>query len=472
MYTARRGARPATPLGDPCNIAHWFEAEPRSVLEVLEPTMILRDPVHGLVAFEGRAEQVVERLLATREVQRLRNVRQLGLTSLVFPGAEHSRFAHSLGAAHVMARLLSRVRAMQSVLPPELRLDDESEADALAATLLHDLGHGPFSHLFEDVVPHARRHEAWTMDVVLDSSTDVHRALRSFSAQMPERVAALIDGDHRLGYLGRSVSGTLDADRCDYLLRDSHMTGVGYGVYDLDWLLQALAFGVLPESGEWVLAIEGRKGLPPIEGFFLARQFMYQQVYHHKATRAAEALIRAIFIRVAELVRSSSPALQIPAALRNAAVGDPVGLGDYLALDDVQLLSSFRTWETCSDSILAELTTSLARRDLPKTVPLKPDGAGVWQEALLRAREVASRRGLRPDLAVRLDVPSDIPYEEPDDASAEGLWVLIRHQPIQRLGRCSFLLGQLRNQRIERPRLIFPSSVRDEVLAAIEGVID
>jgi HD superfamily phosphohydrolase len=221
------------------------------------------------------------------------------------------------------------------------------------------------------------------------------------------------------------------------------------------------------------LAIEGRKGLPPIEGFFLARQFMYQQVYHHKATRAAEALIRAIFIRVAELVRSSSAALQIPTALRNAAVGDPVRLGDYLALDDVQLLSSFRTWETCTDSILAELTTSLARRDLPKTVPLKPDGAsGAWQEALSRARDVASRHGLRPDLAVRLDVPADIPYEEPDDSSAEGLWVLIRHQPIQRLGLCSFLLGQLRNQRIERPRLIFPSAMRDEVLAAIESVID
>jgi HD superfamily phosphohydrolase len=435
--------------------------------------MILRDPVHGLVAFEGRAERVVESLLTTREVQRLRNVRQLGLTSLVFPGAEHSRFAHSLGAAHVMARLLSRMRAMQSVLPPELRIDDESEADALAAALLHDLGHGPFSHLFEDVVPQARRHEAWTMDVVLDSSTDVHRALTAISAGMPARVADLIDGRHRLGYLGRCISGTLDADRCDYLLRDSHMTGVGYGVYDLDWLLQALAFGMLPENGEWVLAIEGRKGLPPIEGFFLARQFMYQQVYHHKATRAAEALIRAIFIRVAELVRSSSAALQIPTALRNAAVGDPVRLGDYLALDDVQLLSSFRTWETCTDSILAELTTSLARRDLPKTVPLKPDGAsGAWQEALSRARDVASRHGLRPDLAVRLDVPADIPYEEPDDSSAEGLWVLIRHQPIQRLGLCSFLLGQLRNQRIERPRLIFPSAMRDEVLAAIESVID
>ncbi|MFI5306384.1 MAG: HD domain-containing protein [Polyangiales bacterium] len=435
--------------------------------------MLLRDPVHGLLAFDGPAGRVVERLLATREVQRLRNVRQLGLTSLVFPGAEHSRFTHSLGATHVMVRMLARMRAIEGALPAEQRVDAEAEADVIAAALLHDLGHGPFSHLFEEVVPHARRHEAWTVDIVLDPATDVHRALAGWSAQMPERVAALIEGHHRLGYLGRCISGTLDADRCDYLLRDSHMTGVGYGVYDLDWLLQAFAFGALPGDAGWVLAIEGRKGLPPIEGFFLSRQFMYQQVYHHKATRAAEALIRAIFIRAAELIRDGSADLQIPAALRRAAVGDTVPLGDYLALDDVQLLSAFQAWQHGSDRTLADLTGCLARRDLPKTLPLRPESTPEARaEALRRVSEVAQRHGLRPDLTVRLDTPYDVPYEEPDVLSPEGLWVLIRHQPIRRLGGCSFLLGQLRNQRIERPRLIFPASLRDEALAVLEGVID
>jgi uncharacterized protein len=434
--------------------------------------MLLRDPVHGLVAFEGDAERVIGRLLDTREVQRLRHVRQLGLTSLVFPGAEHSRFSHSVGAAHVMVRMLARMRSVQDALPPEQRIDAEAEADVLAAALLHDVGHGPFSHLFEEVIPQARRHEDWTLDIVLDPTTDVHRALTSLSAGMPERVAALIEGRYRLGYLARCISGTLDADRCDYMLRDSHMTGVRYGIYDLDWLLPSLAFGQLPATGEWVLAIEGRKGLPPIEGFFLARQFMYQQVYHHKATRAAESLIRAVFARVAELTRDGSHELRIPTALRRSAIGEPVTLADYLALDDISLLSCFRAWETGSDPVLAELTTSLARRDLPKTVPLPADGAsGGWQEAVARASEVVTRHGFRPDLAVRLDVPWDVPYDEPDGESADGLWVLIRHQPIQRLGRISFLLGHLRNQRIDRPRLIFPSSVRTQVLAALEGII-
>jgi len=438
--------------------------------------VILRDPVHGLIEFDGNAEQVVCALIDTREVQRLRHVQQLGFTSLVFPGAEHSRFAHALGAAHVMVRLLARVRPIQDTLPPELRIDAEAEREAVAAALLHDLGHGPFSHLFEDVLPGARKHEAWSVDVVRDPSTDVHRALEGLSRGMAERVAGLLGGSYRLGYLARAVAGTLDTDRCDYLLRDSRMTGVGYGLYDLDWLLRALSFGELPRgdaSDRWVLAIEGRKGLPPIEGFFLARQFMYEQVYHHKATRAAECLIRAIFLRVAELVRDGDPPPAVPAAIRDAALGQAVALGDYLALDDISLLAAFRAWAQGDDPELATLTTALARRRLPKTLPLPNDGreSGAWDRAADAAREIARARGLRPDRAVWLDVPSDVPYAEPDDDAPTGLWVALRHQPLRRLGHVSFLLGELRNKRIERPRLVFPAEIRDDVRAAVESLL-
>jgi HD superfamily phosphohydrolase len=434
--------------------------------------MILRDPVHGLVAFEGLAETVVAPLLDTREVQRLRRVRQLGFTSLVFPGAEHSRFAHALGAAHVMVRLLARLTEVQRELPPEERLDDEATRDALAAALLHDLGHGPFSHLFEEVMPGARHHEEWTVDAVRDPSTDVHSVLAGLDAGMPERVASLLEGQYRLGYLARAVSGTLDVDRCDYLLRDSHMTGVRYGVYDLEWLLRALAFGQAP-SGERVLAIEGRKGLPPIEGFFLARHFMYQQVYHHKATRAAEALIRGLFLRLGELVRDGSAPIGTPHAMACAARGERVTLADYLALDDSVLLSSFSLWAESSDVVLRDLARAVVVRHLPKTLPLpeEPGSEPRWQEALARAREIASRRGLRADLTVFLDVPHDTPYEEPADDSADGLWVLLRHQPIRRLGDVSFLLGQLRNAHAQRPRLVFPAELRDDIVAAVSGVL-
>jgi HD superfamily phosphohydrolase len=321
-------------------------------------------------------------------------------------------------------------------------------------------------------MPGARHHEAWTVDVIRDDVTDVHRALARLDAGMPERVAGLIEGRYRLGYLARAVSGTLDVDRCDYLLRDSHMTGVRYGIYDLDWLLRALAFGRAPD-GERVIAIEGRKGLPPIEGFFLARHFMFQQVYHHKATRGAEALIRGLFLRLGELVRDGAAPEGTPLAMARAARGEPMSLGDYLALDDSVLLHGFSQWADSTDATLRALAQAVVARRLPKTLPL-PEEEGAtprWEAALARAQEVALRHGLRPELSVFLDVPRDTPYEEPSDDSADGLWVLLRHQPIRRLGDVSFLLGQLRNAHTLRPRLVFPAALRDDVVAAVGEVL-
>ena len=432
--------------------------------------MILRDPIHGLIAFDGLAERVVRSLLDTYEVQRLRRVRQLGLASLVFPGAEHTRFSHAIGTAHVMQSLLTRIDACSDDLPADQKLDDEARADALAAALLHDLGHGPFSHLFEEVLPHAKHHERWTQDILLDPSTEVHQTLESISAGMSDRVAQLLAGDYRLGYLSESVSGTLDVDRADYLLRDSHMTGVRYGLYDLDWLLHALTFACV--EGRWVLAVQGRKGLPPVESFFLGRHFMYQQVYHHKATRAADALVRAIFMRVSELVLEGTPPDPLLPAFRAAALGEPASVQDYLRMDDAELLTCLSAWEHGNDPTLASFSRQLRRRELPKTVPLPDEKRSRWVAALERTQQIVGAHGTRTDLTVWLDRAEDIPYPEPMDTRAEGLWVTLRHRPLRRLGDASFLLGQLRNKRIERPRLIFPGDYRDEVLAALHDVLD
>jgi HD superfamily phosphohydrolase len=445
--------------------------------------MILRDPVHGLVSFDGVRERVIHELLATSELQRLRRVRQLGLASLVFPGAEHTRFSHALGTAHVMGRLLDRITQVQVQLDPAARLDDEAARDAFAAALLHDLGHGPFSHLYEEVFPGAPRHEVWTERLILDPGTDVHRALEGLGRGMSERVARLAHGEHRLAYLGQAVSGTLDVDRCDYLLRDSHMTGVRYGIYDLDWLLRALTLGEVTEkdgSRRTVLAIEGRKGLPPIEGFFLARNFMYQQVYHHKAVRAAEVALRAVLMRVSELLRDGALLEPCPRALWLAARGEPSTLSAYLELDDAGLTSSIAAWQRSSDACLADLAGRFLRRTLPKTLPLPdalPGAQGpeavtqLWQTCHDVAREVALRHGFRPDLYVWLDAPSDVPYAEAEEPRTAALWVSLRHRPMSRLGDTSFLLRELRNKRTVRPRLVFPAELRDAITAAVDPLL-
>ncbi len=427
--------------------------------------MILRDPVHGLVAFEGPEEQIVEALLDTSEVQRLRRVRQLGVTSLAFPGAEHSRFAHALGAAFVMKLLLARLRVIHGVLPESQRITSETAREALAAAFLHDLGHGPLSHLFEEAIPGAPEHETWTKQIVLDPSTDVHRVLAAADPSLPAAVADLVYGRHRLPYLAKAVSGELDVDRCDYLLRDAHATGVRYGVYDLDWLLRSLCFAPSGTGQAPVLAIDGAKGLPAIEAFITARLFMFQQVYLHKATRSAEWMIRTILARAVSVLRDGRKLPGVPPAVASAARGDPISLGDYLELDDGVLWGAMHTWEGSSDAPLADLCRRIRARSLFKTLELFGDHATVQGRAtaLAIARGVAKERGCDPDLSVGVDLASD----EPFGAADAPLLVVYAKGPARALHDVSFLLGRLAGQALSRVRLILAPELRGPVTHAL-----
>ena len=438
--------------------------------------MILRDPVHGLVSFESEEEEVIPRLLATPEVQRLRRVRQLGVTSVAFPGAEHTRFAHALGSAFVMKRLLARLRQIHHELPFWQQVTTGPARDALAAALLHDVGHGPLSHLFEDAIPGTPHHEAWTERIVLDPGTGVHAVLSSFDPGMPDRVAALVRGEHPFPYLAKAVSGTFDVDRCDYLLRDAHATGVGYGHYDLDWLLRSLRFTrVEDEATAPALAIDGAKGLPAIEAFLLARLFMFQQVYLHKATRAAEWMIRTALARVAMVLLEGERVPSVPRAIELGANGEPFSLGDYLELDDATLTVAMHAWEGAKDRILADLTQRIRARSLFKTIELfgeqtTPAGR---ESALAIARDIAVQRGFDPDNYVGLDVATDTPFEDGNadggesyESSSAPLVIFAKGRP-RPLREVSFLLGRLAGQVLSRIRLIVAPELRDDITRAL-----
>jgi HD superfamily phosphohydrolase len=428
--------------------------------------LILRDPVHGLVAFEGQEERIVEQLMDTPEVQRLRRVRQLGVTSLAFPGAEHSRFAHAVGATFVMKLLLARLRSIQGTLAPHARVTTERAQEALAAALLHDVGHGPLSHLFEEAIPGTPPHETWTERIVLDSSTGVHRVLASLDAGLPARVVDLVHGRHELAYLAKAVSGELDVDRCDYLLRDAHATGVRYGVYDLDWLLRSLRFGPEgPAGAAPALAIDGAKGLPAIEAFITARLFMFQQVYLHKATRAAEWMIRAVLARAVAVLRDGTALDAVPAAVAAGARGEAIGLADYLELDDGVLWGAMHAWERAPDAALAEIAGRIRARRLFKTLELFGDHATEVgrARALEVARDVARARGFDPEAHVGIDVASDVPFGGED----EPLNVVYSKGPARALHEVSFLLGRLAGQVLSRVRLVFVPELREAITHAL-----
>ncbi len=425
--------------------------------------MILRDPVHGLIPFDTADDSIIVRLLETPEIQRLRRIRQLGVASFAFPGAEHTRFAHAIGSAHVMKRLLGRLRDVQGDLAPHHRLDERRAREAMAAAFLHDVGHGPLSHLFEEALPRAPRHETWSRRIIMDPDTGVGSVLADIDRGLPEKVAELVAGRHELAYLARAVSGTFDVDRCDYLLRDAHATGVPYGRYDLDWLLRALTFARAGGDEAPPLAIDGAKGIVSLESFVLARLFMHQQVYFHKAARAAEWMICAILRRAAALLCDGVKLPSDLPALASIAYHGQAPLGDYLELDDAALFVAMHAWENASDPVLADLCRRIRGRSLFKTLELYGTDEASRADALAAARDIARRHGLAPESYVGLDAASDTPFSDQDDP----LTVLFPRGVAKKPGDVSFLLGRLRGETVTRVRLIFAPELRDAITSAL-----
>jgi hypothetical protein len=381
-----------------------------------------------------------------------------------------------------MQRFVARLRQIDGDLPFWQRMTSERARDAMAAALLHDVGHGPLSHLFEGAMPGASKHERLTTRILLDPDSEVHGLLSEDDPSLPHRVADLVMGVHELPYLANAVSGIFDVDRCDYLLRDARATGVTYGDYDLPWLLRSLRFEPTEGNVAPGLAIDGMKGITAIESFLLARLFMFQQVYFHKSTRAAETMIGHILRRAVQLVEAGEP---IPArlpALEAAAAGRAPTLHEYLELDDQVLLTAIHAWEEAKDPVLSDLCKRLRARALFKTFEVGIETDVAADEALAIAVEVARARSLDPAYYVSLDRAIDTPYPAAQaSSSAQGpagphiestsegrdLRVIFPDGRARDLGDVSFILARLRGQTLERTRLVFAAELRDDLRGAL-----
>lgn len=335
----------------------------------------IRDPVHGLIVFGGRddhgneTDRIAWRLLDTKELQRLRRIRQLGFADLVYPGATHTRFAHSIGVYHVARRLVDVIARQQGE-----RRDAGRARVALLAALLHDVGHGPFSHAFESAAQAmglTKRHEDWSAEIVR-GDTEVNRVLREADPQLPDQVGALLKEEEAKDIYAAVVSSQFDADRIDYIKRDWMMTGVQFGHVDLDWLIDCLEVGAVtigePADAPAPCLYLGAKGLGIAEEYLEARVRLHWTVYMHKTTRAAEKMLEVLLVNAASSLRGSDLARRDP-VLRYLTSETPA-LAAYLRLDDAAVWAALAEYAECRQPRVAALAGRLRDRDLYKCLDI------------------------------------------------------------------------------------------------------
>ena len=363
---------------------------------------LYRDPIHDLIALDKDSadDRVLMDLIDTPEMQRLRRIRQLGLASLAYQGAEHSRFTHSLGAMWIATRILGRLGRERDIPAGQVLA-------TRCAALLHDVGHGPLSHVFEQFMN--VHHEEWTRRVVLDPGSDVNRVLARHHAGLPDEVVAIVEGRAHPPFLGQIISSQLDADRFDYLLRDSAMTGVKYGVFDFERLLHVLR---LDDRGQGMVV--AANGLHPVEKYLHSRYHMYAQVYLHKTVRAGEAVLGRMLLRAADLAaagRLPHPGDDEPMG-RLLARRDQVELADYTEIDDDTVYACMRRWRRDDDTILADLASRVVERRLFKSL----DVSRVPRLApkVKAAKAALAEAGFDPKYYFTLDESGDVPYRPYD----------------------------------------------------------
>lgn len=311
---------------------------------------IINDPIYGFVTLP---DELVHDLINHPIFQRLRRIKQLGLTNLVYPGALHTRFHHAIGAMYLMTE------ALQVLKSKDIKITEEESRAAIVAILLHDVGHGPFSHALEHTIVKGIHHE----DISAMLMDELNKA---FKGKLSLAIK-IFKNEHPKKFLHQLVSSQLDMDRLDYLNRDSFFTGVSEGVVSSDRIIKMLNV----KDGN--LVVEA-KGIYSVESFLIARRLMYWQVYLHKTVLSAEKLLVNILKRAKELSLTGEDLFATPALslfLKNNFskkdfISKPELLEQFVLLDDYDIMASVKAWMNHEDVVLSLLCKNLIDRNLYK----------------------------------------------------------------------------------------------------------
>ena len=319
-------------------------------LKRLDETKVLKDPVHSYIHIHY---EVIWNCLDSKEFQRLRRIRQLGGDFQVYPTAEHSRFSHSLGVYEIVRRMVTEVKSLC------VELTEYEKVCVMLAGLLHDVGHGPFSHAFEHITNHS--HEEYTAKIIL-GNTELNAILRAVSEKLPQDIVSIIQHTHENDILNQIVSGQLDADRMDYLLRDSYFTATSYGQFDLERILRTMRVRKTAE-GRKVIVVK-YTGIHSVEDYIMARYQMYWQVYYHPVARSYEAVFIQLFNRLKDIFKVDKDYFEDMKVLIPFLEKSEVSVEEYFKLDENSLLYCCSLIQDKEDNIAADLAKRLQNRNL------------------------------------------------------------------------------------------------------------
>ena len=318
----------------------------------LKRTKVFRDPLYGYITVDYK---IIADLIDSRELQRLRRIRQLSGVCMVFQTAEHSRFTHSLGAYQMANLVCQNVEGMEE-------LSEYERLVFLCAALLHDVGHGPYSHAFEHVME--ENHENMTIKIILNKDTGVNKIL-SIGENLANDVASVISHDNRFPLIEALVSSQLDVDRMDYLSRDAYFTGAAYGYIDYFKILRSMK---VVDKKLYVRA----SGVHSIESYLMSRYHMYFQVYYHPVSRAYECILEGIYERVKDLYKEKGYFSECVRDFLNV-INDKDDIKSYIEIDDAYVNGFIKQFTKSDDPILNKLSNALMDRHLFKYIDLNDE---------------------------------------------------------------------------------------------------
>ncbi len=434
---------------------------------------IIRDPLYNYIAIDLNRDRWLLELLDCPEVQRLRRIHQLGVSDITYPGASHTRLSHTFGVLHLLQQVhqyIERVTDHESVKSCRARL--------LAAAALHDVGHGPFSHLFEPCL--GIDHEDWSVRIIRNEEGSVNELLRKrFDSTFPENVARLIEKDnYELPQWEKFLlSSQLDVDRMDYLRRDSLFTGGGYGHFDWYRLINTLELHE-GSGGQWDI-VWPEKAKFAIEEYIFARYYMYQNVYLHKTTRGFEKMLETMWGWAKQLRRDEHDVDLMPAIQGYWDADDP-SVEQYLAIEEFTVLEQIQRWRNHRDKALSDLAGRfLDRQRFAMIEPPAPaddleQDCDDWEAKL---RDVVRKAGYDPRTYVfrdRVKAKYNQPYfpeKESDEQSAKNairIKVDGEASPIE-ISKLLPRLKPITTETQDRFRYYVPPEVREAAMKLRDG---